>query len=221
MRAAQPRALSHARSSSKSKRSSITPAPRPWPCAVLAVDAANASGWSIWLRGKYDLSGELNTRLTGACADIVVLAVERAKQEKLPLVLVLEWSSWQGRGIRTAQGLAAATERWLVPWRQFATGNKGRIVRVHVATWRSRVLGKDFGARAPRQDIRLAERFTASSLTVRYGARSKAQDPTSFGNEEAPAICIGYWASYAGEVGKKLRPAAREAALLGQIGGQS
>jgi Holliday junction resolvasome RuvABC endonuclease subunit len=71
-------------------------------------------------------------------------------------------------------------------------GLKRRIVRVYPASWRARVLGKGW-ASASRELVRARENVVASAI-------AEIDDSRKMHPDAAPAICIGKWACFAGEV---------------------
>lgn len=174
-----------------------SPVPHPWPCVVLAVDTARVSGWSIWAQGKYAQSGELDTLNEGTLRNVVASAVQLAEVCDVPCVLVLE-KPWGGN-VTVVAALGAARERWQAAWRSLATGDKSKVVLVAPVTWRARVLGKHT-VRMKRDDVRPAEQAMGLQLK---GARPGAM-VGGIGLDEAPAVCIGYWATHAGELAKCL-----------------
>lgn len=165
------------------------PAPQPWLCAVLAVDTATLSGWSIRVAGRQHEFGECDTTDPTAVLEIVQWACKRAAHAGLPLVLVLE-RPWGGT-LATVEGLGKARERWERAWFDMSQSPR-RIVRVHVSEWRAVELGGSWVS-APREQVRPYEQSVA---TIMVGQE--------VGGDEAPAILIGHWASRAARVGKAI-----------------
>lgn len=194
------------------------PAWQPWPAVVLAVDTAARSGWSIWVAGKLVDSGEIDTIDEPALLRITRAVHIRAIESRLPCVLVLE-RPWGGT-MSVIEGLGAARERWRQVW--VAAGeSERRIVRVYPITWRTKVLGAQ-NARLPRNVVRAVERrMAAQVIASERGQRSfwrclfsMGERPAhEVGDDEAPAVLIGVWASKAAEVGKALRAGARREAV--------
>jgi len=182
------------------------PAPKPWLAVVLAVDCANRSGWAICVRGKLHASGELNTLEPEAIAGVIAMALECARTEALPCVLVLE-DIWGG-SVSTIAGLGAARERWLAVWRELAAaaGHKGKVVLVAVSTWRAAILGAGFVG-CEREQVRPVEQAMAAG--IKGGA---------VGPDEAPAICLGRYGAQAADVGKVIGVRARKASLAAWTG---
>jgi len=184
---------------SKSAARSSSPAPKPWACVVLAVDTARISGWALYVVGKRVDSGEVDTLKAHALDSLVEWARDLAEvQEKAPAVLVLE-APWGG-STDVVAALGAARERWESAWRK-AELPRGRVVRVRPSTWRSAVLGRG-SIGMPRDQVRAFERNVASALVGR-----------KVGEDEAPAILIGHWASFAGVVGTAIGKRAQRRSL--------
>jgi hypothetical protein len=119
------------------------------------------------------------------------------------VVLVLE-KPWKGDNARAYVGLGGARMMWLSAWEN-AGGSKRRIVSVYPQTWRARLFGKTVGT------LPLERAFARSSKSSR--ARGMGHGlPPEIGPDEAAAICIGKWATHAGEVGAVLPKRVREAA---------
>lgn len=175
------------------------PAPKPWLAAVLAIDTAGTSGWSVRVNGRQREFGEVDTTDADALLEIVRWAVKRAAHVEAPLVLVLE-RPWGGT-LATVAGLAKSHERWERAWRDCKQA-ESRIVRVHVSEWRAAVLGGHWVS-APRERVRPYEQHIA---TIMVG-----QD---VGEDEAPAILIGHWASMAARVGRVIGRRAVDASRL-------
>ena len=175
------------------------PAPQPWLAAVLAVDTAATSGWSVRIAGRQYEFGECDSKDACAVLEIVHWALKRAAQAKLPLVLVLE-RPWGGT-LSTVAGLGRAHERWERAWRDLAQA-ESRIVRVHVAEWRAAVLGGHW-VNAPRDQVRAYEQHVA---TIMVGQEVSG--------DEAPALLIGHWAATAARVGRAIGRRAADASRL-------
>ncbi|HMJ11004.1 MAG TPA: hypothetical protein VK524_06330 [Polyangiaceae bacterium] len=153
-------------------------------CTILAVDTAERSGWAISIGGVLFDSGEFNMLSQPAeVRRVCRRAMATVELEGLAVVLVLE-SPFAGLGQGQYRGA------WRVAFREAG----GRLtVQVQPSVWRSRVLGFTH----PREIVRQAERTRSLHDVARLHSRSP-------GSDEAAAVCIGYWASYAGEVAKKL-----------------
>lgn len=177
----------------------------PWPAAVLAVDTARTSGWSVLVRGALRAAGEVAAFDLGRVTDVCRVALGTAPE--LPVVLVLERAfahhrMGRGASAATVGGIAAATEMWRQAWAS-AGGVRRRVVRVYPATWRAAVLGPGMGS-ARREAAREAEQRVAQAFAERAGLEAPGPDA-------AAAICIGLWAARSGEVGAVLPARTREA----------
>jgi hypothetical protein len=175
------------------------PAPKPWLAAVLAIDTARISGWSIRIAGKQHEFGEVDTTDADAVLYIVQWAIKRAAHAEVPLVLVLE-RPWGGT-VNTVDGLGGARERWARAWRD-CKQSEARLLRVHVPEWRAAVLG-GYWVSAPREEVRPHEQLTAALMVGQ-----------EVGEDEAPAILIGHWASMAAKVGRAIGKRAVDASKL-------
>lgn len=179
--------------------------PRPWKAVVLAADPGSIrNGWSLWASGLYHRSGECRLSIS-ALMDVVGGAHELAKSLSLPCVLMTERPFKQKFG--KAYGASDHSSKlWRDVWVDQG-GVRKRMERVWPAVWRSVVLGRGNGNKA-RDDVREVEQAAALSLAKNYGY-SPAPEGLVVGPDESPAICIGRYGSYAGEVGaclpKKLR----------------
>jgi hypothetical protein len=164
---------------------------KPWPCLVLAADTAQRSGYSMWLSGTLLESGEFDlVREPFRVQVICEQALDRARAAGVKAVLVLE-----APFLGTSQGQWRGA--WRLAWAQ-SGGVASRVVQVHPSRWRARVLGNGMHA-AKREVARKFEQRVAEQ-TAGYPV----------GEDEAPAIMIGLWATRAGEVGKKLEPRSKK-----------
>jgi hypothetical protein len=179
-----------------------------WPVGILAVDTARNSGYAIYADGKYIRSGETRIDDHGVLAAIVSQAMGDAADANAysALVLVLErpyaGNSW------TLQALGAARQAWLSAWKSMGQARR-RVITVYPVTWRARVLGVTRGETLPRVEKAYALAIKRAAQSARGGMG--AELPVDVGDDEAPAIGIGKWASYAGEVGAVLPKKIREA----------
>lgn len=167
------------------------PAYRPWQAAVLAIDTAARSGWSLRVNDDQREFGEVDTLDDGAVGRIVRWGVRTSEKSEMPLVLVLEDHPWAGTPV-TLAGLGAARERWLIAWRA-AEQPARHVVKVTPAEWRARVLGSAWASRARRDEVRLEEKRIAEAMVE-----------CPVGPDEAAAILIGRWAARAAKVGAAL-----------------
>lgn len=190
----------HKRVNERGKQTTTeAPAPKPWLAAVLAIDTAGLSGWSVRVAGQQHEFGEVDTTDANAVLEIVQWAMKRAAHAEMPLVLVLE-QPWGGT-VTTVAGLGGAHERWKRAWRDCQQA-EARIVKVHVSEWRAVVLGGHWVS-APRDEVRPHEQFTAAVMVGQ-----------EVGPDEAPAILIGHWASMAAKVGRAIGRRAVDASKL-------
>jgi hypothetical protein len=169
------------------------PSVLPWACVVLGVDTARRSGWAIRSRGALLYSGELDTTYAPRVREVIELAGVIANAARLPLVLVLE-RAYGGKAF-VLVALGQARERWLGPWVELGY-RRTQVVSVLPATWRARVLGRAH-AIARRDEVRAVEMQAARRMVA-------AAMRDELGADEAAAILISQWATYAGEVGAVL-----------------
>lgn len=182
------------------KRPRPPASPRPWKAVVLAVDpGSKRSGWSLWAAGLYHRSGECRLSIS-ALAEVVDGAQRLAKHLDIPCVLVTERPFIQKEG-RAHGASDHAHKLWREVWADCG-GVRKRVVRVWPASWRSTVLGRGNGNK-DREEVRKVEKRAALHLVVNYGY-SPAPEDLALGPDESPAICVGRWATHAGEVGEAL-----------------
>jgi hypothetical protein len=191
----------------RAKKPKPPPSVKPWPIGILAIDCARNSGWSLWCGGRLHSSGEITISDHAG----MVYRIKAAAGDTLDsgafgyLALVLEKPPrfvYGGRGANTLIGLGAARQAWEHAWREYGYPMR-RIVRVEPATWRKPVLGKTRrGKNDPPNEIKLLEMRTAEDLST----------SVCVGPDEAAAICLGYYATRAGEVGAILPRKILEAA---------
>lgn len=171
-------------------RNRVAPAPKPWLCAVLAVDTADRSGFATYVQGKLVEYGEVETRNAKSVERVVQDALTAAGS--LPLVLVLEFR-WGGY-VHVTAALRVACDRWRAVW----VANNQAMARIHKVQprqWRGPVLGSYYASNAAgREEVRKAEQSMAKGLV---GLPAKAE----IGPDAAAAILIGRWAMHAPEVG--------------------
>jgi hypothetical protein len=175
---------------SRSRNKREAPAPKPWQAVILAVDTAAHSGWSNWFDGKYQCSGEIDTEHQVSLEALCMSVVANAKAYGRTPLLVLEF--WWGGNARVCAGLHVHCDRWKRAWKA-AGQSPRRVVKVQPGQWRSAVLGSwSIGKRSA--EVRRAEQSIARGIACREDV----------GEDEAPAICIGHWSSYAAKVGEVL-----------------
>jgi hypothetical protein len=183
----------------------------PHHCVVLGVDSGKAGGWSIYAAGKLVQFGELDGFDLEAVCKVVRAALQIAEIADMPAVLVIERpATYRGSGKRsfgTVLGMGATRGVWRAAW-QSEGGATRRIVDAPIATWRSQVLGKGWGGRVTREQVRPVEQSMA-----RFIVRSELgeEHAAKVGPDSAPAICIGRWGSHASQVAKRLPARSRAA----------
>jgi hypothetical protein len=153
---------------------------------ILAVDPATKSGWAYFHGSQYFGSGTI-TSAKGR-HEIVRIWAERSAGQ--PRVAVVE--TW-GPHWKSHTALARTAEnrgRWL----EHLALLDIPVVGVKPETWRSRLLGK-YGNARTKQFKELA--LTHASARIK---RTITQD------DEAEAILIGIWATYATEVVTAMYP---------------
>jgi len=174
---------------------------QPWRCALLAVDTANNSGWSIWVDGELRSSGEAKKDQRDSLIHVckLVHAYDR------PAVLVTESAAgfvYPGRGASTLIALGQARQAWLEAW-SAAGGLKTRRVSVVPSRWRGQLWGgglkKTLGRGKTHADF---ERDWAVIQLKKIGVEDA--DAQTIEQDRATAICIGSWAVRSGEVGAAL-----------------
>lgn len=166
---------------------------KPWPVAILAIDPGACSGVAMYHGGGCARSA------SAAVMDqwrIVSDFETRCIQWGLPGVLVIENSTPHGRwGAKAYAGLHANRAMWLQVWSKASEGSKRlakkRVVKVYPATWRARL----FGTGVMRGD-------TARTMAIAHVREEFDLDIDN--HNQAEAICIGQWATYAPEVGAVL-----------------
>lgn len=173
------------------KRRPIAMTPNaPWPCVILAVDTAENSGWSIWRHGEIDSWGEVDLMMRDALYP--PFQTLNACFPNATKVLVLELPF---RGNSQGQWIG----HWKHEWTVKHSLPRTKIVQVNPQTWRCKVIGL---SNQKRDEMRKLEQQTAKRIIgMRRG---------ELGTDEAAAICIGKWASWAPQVGSKLTAKQRE-----------
>lgn len=175
----------------------INPSYQPHPIAILAIDPGAESGFSFWLEGVYQTSGTVKTQ--SEREQVVHKSIEVAAAEHLHLIVVGEtWSPGGWKSIAAIAGTGAAWGLWSSELER-AGFPKSRIVRVKPNDWRRMTVGTQ-GKRAALKERAKAFASRLTNMIV--------QSP-----DQAEAIVIGYWATRAGEVAKKIpkRPVRAEA----------
>ena len=161
----------------------------PNNCVVLAVDPGESSGWCARYDHPTDAfyrSGQLDP-FSAATTEVCGYASCMAYARDVPCVFVIE-RPWGGR--MHAVNAVPAHGAWRLSWNVYG-GRKSHVVKVHPSKWRAAVLGT---ARLDRTSARQREMVTAKALQKKLGT------PHAIHPDEAAAICIAHWATYAPEV---------------------
>lgn len=191
------------RSAARPRKRARKPRPpasvKPWRgVTILAVDTAARSGWAHYFEGQLIASGEVNIEDADDVLRVCMGAVhanDGTGEPSPPCVLVLE-RPFGGSNSGTLMAVGAARHVWLQAWKR-ASGKASRIVRVYPATWRARLFGTTRGT-VPM------EMHRALGHKARLPAAGRGGPSVRVGPDEAAAICIGEWATRAGEVGAVL-----------------
>jgi hypothetical protein len=155
-------------------------------CVVLAIDPGARSGFAVFERGALLASGSLLP--SESRVEVAREAARLSEASGLPLVAVAEkWTAGGWRSAASMIGTGAAWGVWLGALGEIGQPNR-RIVRVTTQAWRKAVLGMN--ARAGHDALKAASQLRARTVVGR-----------EVGHDEADAVCIGLWASYADEVG--------------------
>ena len=168
----------------------------PHRCDILAIDPGQRSGAAIFRRGQLSHCAEIDIG-SHDVESWVQAALLPALDDGITLVMVGEtWGTGGPMGMSQWQGLGAAWKRW--EWalgeewaKQRAMGRSQpapKAIRVHVATWRSKVFGGRMGAN-------MAKAMAVQVARQRLGAQILDDQ-----HNAAEAACIGFWAMYAPEV---------------------
>lgn len=175
----------------RAKKPLPRPSFRPWRCVVLALDAAERTGWSVWVLGKLASSGEFKIYTDDGVREVirvVDVAKSFALRHGVPWVAIVE-ASWGGH---MGLGKSAAHGYWSFALRN-AQLPRARIGSVQPSRWRARTLPK--GMHCAKRDVVRPAEVVAARAEV---------DGHTVGDDEAPAILIGKWGTFAGEVGLML-----------------
>lgn len=150
----------------------------PVRCVILSIDpGSKCSGWAVYRNGWLIDSGEVDGYESGELRGVCAVATALAEEAGMDAVMVIEKCFSIRAGRRNGGNRAVWGDQW-----KKAGGQPSRIVRVHVGTWRARVLGN---GGLSQKAARTEESKTANALC---GSRAVT------GHDEAAAICIGQWA---------------------------
>jgi hypothetical protein len=175
----------------KKMKQRLPPSATPHECVIAAIDPGATSGAALFVGGDYIESRTCTTHLERA--SFARLAIEIACDAELPLIVVAEkWSAHGKWGTAQAAGTAAQWGMWQAAFETAGTFKIGRstwpkFTRVLHATWVSRVLGCSTnvgGLILKAASVNRAQRLTGSAVD----------------HNAADAVCIGIFASHAGEV---------------------
>lgn len=162
----------------------------PNQCVILAIDPGKTSGWSAWREGYYVASGTAKTH-----EERLWVAAEAMKAEaKFGRRVIVVGEIWtpggKFAGARTMQGIGSAWGEWLVAL-ELAGIPKSRVMRVKVQTWRS--------------VFATGRRMTSEAWNVELARRaSQLAQRVVVDDNEADAVCIGWWATRSGDVARKI-----------------
>lgn len=173
----------------------LAASPHPWRCTVLAVDPGESCGVAVWTGGEYVSSGVCDGYFSSEIVGWLGVAQRAAMEANLPLVLVMEkppmgGRAYRGRNLYGSASVMGSRKVWAKVWGASVYTVSSRVVNVLPQVWRSRVLGVTGGPLLESREVAAARRFAGREMQQR---------------DEAAAVCIGCWASHAGEVGAKLR----------------
>lgn len=183
----------------------------PHDCVILAIDPAKDSGWAILPPPSSSIDA-MSRHGEGGHAVAVNLAREVCMRTRRPLIVVAEtWTTGNREHDRRMKaavllGLGAAWQRWLAEFDRIGLP-KSRVLRVNVATWRSKIIG---GAMNRTSDE--WKQAAKQVATGRFPALDRASLPLfepELNDNEADALCIALWARQAGVVGEALKKAGK------------
>lgn len=177
--------------SKKKKRDKLAPSPLALECAVLGIDPGERSGFSMWQRGRLVEFGEVDVFSTEPTA-----VLERFIALEGPHVLVVE-RPFRVR-YQNQTGIGTADKMWRELAKRLRVP-RWRTVRVYPPTWRACQLPKGM-ASAKREKVRPEEQLVARAVVLEHLGPSAPE----LGDESAPAVLIGRWGVFAGEVQKVL-----------------
>lgn len=176
----------------RKKKPKPVPVQVPNACVIVSSDPGETSGWTILSSGR-----PLSYGVCDVFGDGPALVIARAKAIAVslgvPLVGVLERPFRVSLG---SSGMGTAEAIWRRRLKEAGAGS--RTVRVYPPTWRARILGRDpitgkAWATAKRDDVRAEEQRRATELLGRPAHP-----------DVAPALLLGWWGAYSGEVAAKL-----------------
>jgi hypothetical protein len=165
------------------------------PIILLAIDPAAVSGWATFIRGEYRASGIATTMVDRA--DVLRDAVFLSQTLDLPLIVIAESWTFGGSGkdpratAAMQAGLMSKWGLWEAAIEESRASNAIKVVRVNSRRWQSSVL------------TRLRVNSATLKQIAKHSASNIARHPIEDENE-ADAICIGFYGSIAPEVVAKV-----------------
>lgn len=195
----------------RTKKSAPPDSYTPHDCVILAIDPAADSGWAI-LPPPGSSIDPMSRHGEGGHAVAVNLAREVSIRTKRPLIVVAEtWTTGNREHDRRMKaavllGLGAAWQRWLDAFDKIDLP-KSRIVRVNVATWRSKIVGGPMNRTS--EEWKEAARQIATGRFPALDRASLALAQPKLDDNEADALCIALWARQAGVVGEAVKRAGK------------
>ena len=156
----------------------------PWPALILGVDPGKNSGWATFWNGEYLDSGECKSTDEAAILQVTSTVAMLGTTYGTKPVLVIEQHPWAG-SLTAKSSLEASRAIWKMKWGTAGEAAR-RTVDVNVATWRSRLGIPTRGDKKLRARIELN---TARSIAAR-----------DLGPDEAAAVLIGKWGTFAPEL---------------------
>lgn len=168
-----------------SKTAKRPPSMRPHEAVVLGVDPGKRAGWALFVRGRLLKSGSVASFSLRRVTRIVETAVNVAREEVLPLIVVAE--DWTAGGWKSLELYGRLCETWGA-WRIVVTDHGTPIVRVYMQTWRSAL-----GIKANLPTAVAKERAGVLAAQL-FGVAAADSD-------QAEAIAIGWYGSHCAEVG--------------------
>lgn len=173
----------------RKKQKPLAPVAAPWDCVILALDAAATTGWSLWSRGILLRHGEFKIWTSTGQPEAARITAEARHVASFYSIPWCVWAerSWGGR-------MGKVEPSSVGYWRCCAMAEqlpRSRFGTVYPGTWRGATLPK--GHAKDREGVRLAEQ-----------ARARGMWGKGIGEDEAPAMLIGLWATRAAETGELL-----------------
>lgn len=169
----------------REKKRKRPPALQPHPCVILGIDPGKNAGAAFFARGKFIAARAVVSRQ--GRIDAVNRAAELAAEHELPLLVVAEKWSRGGPFAWMVPGLSAQWGKWLEVLEEVGI-KPSRIVRVFPQTWYAAVI---------RGRLNRDKTLLVKSIEARFGVKVESVDA-------ACAVAMGFWGSYAAEVGDRV-----------------